>query len=263
MSVFLAALALLASQCEAAVAGHRVHRIVLLARGYDRTVPRAAHPPAMCGKQPSYEVWPQNVHTPFTREEDLLLWRSRDGDLAETARKLGRGPKGVAARLKRLHDPTTAGYRRLFGDEKPIAPTSLRPVRECLQRILWDKALPAKHFMVGYRDRYRSTPAEVRARRAKMVREMLARRWGPPPVIAYAKCCAQVRFDQPNKGEGHSIAGSARLFVLALPEHRIEWLKYKRQLVWHKVRRPSPFCGRVVRPGKCSSGNAGTLAMRE
>lgn len=149
---------------------------------------------------------PANVHTPFTREEDVLLWSARDGDLEEAARRLGRGPKGVAARLKRLRDPSTEGHSRLFGCEPLSTSSQLRPVRDVVQRILWDKALPAEDFVVGYRDRFRVVPAEV-------------------------------RFGQPNTGKGHTISSPDTLFVLALPEHRIEYLLFRRQVVWHKALR--------------------------
>ena len=153
----------------------------------------------------SLESRSDNVHAPFSREEDVILWRARNDDVDDTARRLGRGPKGVAARLQRLQDPSTAGYKRLFGDDEECkAAMPLRPVRDCVQRILWDDALSLPDFSVGYHDRFRAIAAEV-------------------------------RFDQANTGEGHSITSHERLFVLALPEHRIEYLKYKRRVVWHKV----------------------------
>lgn len=40
-----------------------------------------------------------------------------------------------------------------------------------------------------------------------------------------------MRCDAPNT----SIKGPSRLFVLALPEHRIAYIKYRRRIVWHRA----------------------------
>lgn len=150
---------------------------------------------------------PERVHEPYSREDDLFLWRNSD-NLEETARVLGRGVKSCDARLKRLRNPDSEGHRRLFGDASSeedgyvAKEASLRPVRECIQRILYDPNLSTGDFRVGYRDRFRATPREA-------------------------------PFDAPNG----SIAGGARSLIEALPEHRIEYLKFRRRLVWHKQQR--------------------------
>jgi hypothetical protein len=78
----------------------------------------------------------------------------------------------------------------------------LRPAKDALQRILWDPQLQKESFTVGFVDRFANGFTEV-------------------------KC------DAPNT----SIKGPSRLFVLALPEHRIEYIKFLRRVVWHKADR--------------------------
>lgn len=141
---------------------------------------------------------PERVHQPYTRDDDALLWANRDWPPEEVASTLGRGAKSCAARLERLRSPTTEGHLRLFGaadadDEGKAA--ALRPARECIQRIIYDPALSAADFVVGYRDRFE--PGLLRA-----------------------------PFEAPNQ----SVGGAARMLVLALPEHRIEALWFRRHV---------------------------------
>ena len=145
---------------------------------------------------------PKKVHVPFSNEDDAFLWAHRNDDLGAVAQALGRGRKGVTARLKRLSDPATEGHARLFGERQPPKESSLRPVRDAVQRIMWDETLDRSTFFLGYRDRFRAAPIEV-------------------------------AFDAPNA----NVKGSATQLVLALPEHRIQYIKYKRRLVWHKALR--------------------------
>mmetsp|Transcript_32452 Transcript_32452/g.73329 ORF Transcript_32452/g.73329 Transcript_32452/m.73329 type:complete len:360 (-) Transcript_32452:339-1418(-) len=147
--------------------------------------------------------WPENLHRSWEKDDDIKLWALRNGDLGEVANELGRGLGGIQSRLKRLQDPSTSAFKRLFanGEESGTSSVkcSLRPIQDVLQRILWDPSLDASEFSVGYRDRFQGGFQE-------------------------AKC------DTPNK----SIKGKQRLFVLALPEHRIEYVKYRLRVVWHK-----------------------------
>ena len=165
---------------------------------------------------------PPHVHEPYTRAEDAYLWANQNGDLDQIAADLGRGPTSCALRLKRLRNPKSSGYKRLFGaDEDDQSATacvgdgdggciageakkqpSLRPMRECIQRIMYGGDLSSRDFVIGYRDRFRAVPCEA-------------------------------PFDAPNE----SISGGERSLVQALPEHRIEYLKYRKRLVWHKEQR--------------------------
>ena len=129
-------------------------------------------------------------------------------------------------RLEKLQNPDTAAFLRLFansksdgseasclGDDSNVVlgdveyidkanSVHLRPAREVLLRIMWDPLLIPTDFTVGYCDRFKIRYAEV-------------------------KC------DAPND----SIKGKERLFVMALPEHRIQYIKWRRRVVWHKSRR--------------------------
>ena len=108
-------------------------------------------------------------------------------------------------------------HRRLFGDddsEEEGKAAALRPAHECIQRIIHDPGLTAADFVVGYRDRFQ--PGLLRA-----------------------------PFEAPNQ----SVNGAARMLVLALPEHRIEALWYRKRLVWHKAsRRDDIFGSRGLQP---------------
>ncbi len=78
----------------------------------------------------------------------------------------------------------------------------LTPVKEVLRRIKWDETLPSSSFAVLYYDRVRDALCES-------------------------------PFDAPND----SISGKETSFVFALPEHRIEAVKYLERTVWHKADR--------------------------
>ena len=150
---------------------------------------------------------PAHLHEPYTRAEDAYLWANQEEDLEVVAEELGRGPKSCRLRLERLRNPKSSGHKRLFGtdddeecDGKKLQ--SLRPMRECIQRIIYDPLLDGGDFTIGYHDRFKSEPCEA-------------------------------PFDAPNK----NVAGAERALVQALPEHRILYLKYRRRLVWHKEQR--------------------------
>jgi len=152
---------------------------------------------------------PQHVHEAYTRKEDAFLWAHQNEPLEETALAMGRGVRSCTARLERLRNPKTEGHRRLFGvegdDEGKAA--RLRPVRECIQRIMHDPSLDRGDFSFGYKDRFRKTPIAP--------------------------------FDAPNE----SVQGGERALMLALPEHRIQSLFYRKQLVWHKASRLDDIFG--------------------
>ena len=155
------------------------------------------------------EYWPERTHQAWSIEDDTLLWEARDTDLIEVAQVLKRGIGGCISRLKKLQDPETSAYEQLFvkggrkssddATNKLAKTVSLRPFNECLERIHWDYTLNSKDFTVGYRDRF-------------------------------LKGYQEIPWDAPNK----SVNGEERSLIAALPEHRIEYIKYKRRLVWHK-----------------------------
>jgi uncharacterized protein (UPF0248 family) len=179
---------------------------------------------------------PDRASLPFSLAEDRKLWQRRTEPVEETAVLLGRGAKGVAARLRRLSDERTEGHRRLFGDHPSTADHAkgpagastalasklhsrpLRPAREVVQRVLYDPALDPADFVVGYRDRFR--PA-----------------------------CLEAPFTEPNT----SVQGAERLLVLAIPEHRIEYVLYRRRLVWHKRLRQDLVTGSGVKSAQAAT----------
>ena len=157
---------------------------------------------AMANSPAALMVMPPRASESYTLEEDEYLWRHQN-DISSVAETLGRGVKSCTARLRRLRDSSTEGHQRLFGvDDEAAQESSLRCARDCVRRIIHDPALNPGSFRLGYSDRFCPMPLEV-------------------------------NFDKPNE----SIKGSERSFVLALPEHRILYLKYRRRLVWHREMR--------------------------
>jgi hypothetical protein len=167
----------------------------------------ALWPAALCSIRPRATIvcaMPKNAYFPYSHDDDTYLWDHRNEDLGKVADQLGRGVNSVSARLERLRTPGSAGYARLFGsdDDSGIvkkAP-SLRPVRECIQRVLHDQSLDSRCFRFGYRDRFEARPR----------------------VASFTD-------------RNDCVSGAERLLVTALPEHRIEFLLYKKRLVWHKA----------------------------
>jgi len=184
---------------------------------------------------------PERAMYPFTREEDALLWErhgsgSAAEDFEETAALLGRGAKSLTSQLERLRNPSTAGHMRLFGaaggdDDAPAPKKLLRTALDCVQRVLWDPMLVPADFTVYYSDRFDSNPRSF-------------------------------AMDRPND----SIQGPERLLVLALPQHRILFLKYKKRLVWHRQLRLDRVFGSGFNPTPdvaLAAGGAGEAASVE
>ena len=148
---------------------------------------------------------PRHLYEPYTREDDQYLWDHQDDALDE---------KSCIMRLQRLRDPSTTGHRRLFGVSADLSQgekdAALRPAREVITRIQYDPALCTSDFRIGYKDRFQ--PATIE------------------------EC-----FDATNK----CIQGRERALVKALPEHRIEYFKFKNRLVWHKHQRVDDVFGSV------------------
>mmetsp|Transcript_67875 Transcript_67875/g.123874 ORF Transcript_67875/g.123874 Transcript_67875/m.123874 type:complete len:380 (+) Transcript_67875:41-1180(+) len=157
---------------------------------------------------------PPNVHRPYTKEDDSYLWEHKDDPPKELAESLGRGVKSVTARLERLANPTSEGHTRLFGAWKPqdnltkLPP--LRPIGDCIQRIIHDPCLQASDYRIGYKDRFR-------------------------------KALKEIPFDK--EFQNAQIKTGETMMIRAMPEHRIEYLKYKKRVVWHKVLRRDDVFG--------------------
>lgn len=158
----------------------------------------------------------ENLYAEWTLEHDKTLWENRDSNTAELAALLGRGLRGVEARLKKLRDVNSSAYERLFVKENhnresldsdiPTEKIKLVPVSEVLRRVQWDYSLSPSDFSILHYDRVDDTVVES-------------------PM------------DAPNK----SIKGSSTQLVDALPEHRIVAVKYKEQVVWDREKRLDKF----------------------
>jgi uncharacterized protein (UPF0248 family) len=140
----------------------------------------------------------ENIHREWTKEEDQLLYDNRLESVAKLASMLGRGLRGIQARLEKIQDIDSFAYSRLFANPFIKAKDSLDDVEmnkrskklssasEILNRIRWDPHLNPTDFSVLYFDRLEETLLET---------------------------C----FDATND----SIQGREEYFVFAIPEHRI------------------------------------------
>ena len=114
--------------------------------------------------------------------------------------------------LIKLTDVNSQAYARIFAGVRPDERESpsnsssggggRTPAREVLRRIRWDETPPSSSFTVLHYDRVTDKLVET-------------------------------PFDAPNS----SISSSETLFVFALPEHRIEKVKYLDRVVWDKALR--------------------------
>jgi len=146
-----------------------------------------------------------NIYLEWTKSQDRLLWESRDQPLFVQASLLGRGLRGVESRIAKLRDPKSSAYRQLFADdtaEDEDPSKKLVPAGEVLRRIQWDHALPSEDFVIVHYDRVDD-------------------------------CLVESPFDSPNT----SISGKATTLIEALPEHRIQAIRYREQIVWDREKR--------------------------
>lgn len=153
-----------------------------------------------------------NLYREWSLEQDQLLWENRQESTASIASLLGRGLRGVEARLSKLKDVRSPAYERLFADkckkhktcllEDSQAKTKLIPASEVLRRVQYDHLLSPSDFYILHFDRVDDAIIES-------------------------------RMDAPND----SISGTATTLVDALPEHRIIAIKFREQVVWDREKR--------------------------
>jgi uncharacterized protein (UPF0248 family) len=156
----------------------------------------------------------ENLYREWTIHQDELLWSNKDKSPIELASILGRGLRGVEARLNKLQDVRSPAYERLFVNsnndsrqqqqQQPDETTKIKLVTavEVLRRIEFDYMLTASDFSVLHYDRVEDQVVES-------------------PL------------DAPNE----NIAGAETMFIRALPEHRIVGIKYKDRVVWDRNKR--------------------------
>ena len=154
------------------------------------------------------DPFPRNLYLAWSLDDDRLLWQNRDKPTPKLASMLGRGLRGIEARLNKLNDRDSPAYERLFargkieaGDEDTKG-GKLTPALEVLRRIRWDGTLNPSDFTVLYYDRVDEKIEEA-------------------------------KFDAPNE----SVKGKEEFFVFAIPEHRISAVKFKERIVWDKDQR--------------------------
>lgn len=154
------------------------------------------------------DPFPRNLYLAWSLDDDRLLWQNRDKPTPKLASMLGRGLRGIEARLDKLQDRDSPAYERLFAGGKIEAGDGdakggkLTPAVEVLRRIRWDGTLNPSDFTVLYYDRVDEKIEEA-------------------------------KFDAPNE----SVKGKEEFFVFAIPEHRISAVKYKERIVWDKDQR--------------------------
>ncbi|KAL7438234.1 hypothetical protein ACHAXM_006098 [Skeletonema potamos] len=153
------------------------------------------------------ELKMDNIYMEWSLDDDKILHQNRHLSSVRLASMLGRGMHGVEARMKKITNVDSAAYRRLFAgdnndDSEDSASNKLTPVKEVLRRIQWDPSLDSSSFSIIHYDRVEDTLCET-----------------------------------PFEAENESISGKERKFVFALPEHRIEAVKYLDRVVWDKETR--------------------------
>ena len=153
----------------------------------------------------------ENIYFEWSLADDRLLYDNRHLSTTRLASLLGRGMHGVEARLKKLSDVNSSAYARLFAgsssnidaiddEQQQSSNKGLTPVKEVLRRIQWDPSLgESSSFTVLHYDRVSDSLTET-------------------------------PFDAPN----NSISGKETQFVFALPEHRIQQVKYRERVIWDK-----------------------------
>ena len=169
------------------------------------------------GKESTVPPPMANLYQEWSLEQDRVLWTNKNKSSAELASLLGRGIRGVQARLSKLKDVNSSAYERLFrGNVQEKSSSSkgdhtskkLIPVGEVLRRVQWDYLLDASDFVIQHYDRVEDSVIES-------------------PM------------DAPNE----SIAGEATLLSEALPDHRIVGIKYKERVVWDRANKLDLFFG--------------------
>ena len=165
----------------------------------------------LSGTSSEVDPFPRNLYLAWSLDDDRLLWENREKPTPKLASMLGRGLRGIEARLEKLKDVESPAYERLFADGRHNTDDmdgveskggKLTPAMEVLRRIRWDGTLVPADFTVLYYDRV-------------------------------DKKIEEARFDAPNE----SVKGKEELFVFAIPEHRISAVKYRERIVWDKDQR--------------------------
>ena len=150
-----------------------------------------------------------NINSQWSVDDDRALYDAykNNDDTASIAISLKRGIKGVENRLKKILDPKTNAYTRLFGntdtdnDSDSDGSVSLKPANEVITRLLYDPILDKSDFSFVYFDR------------------------------------EEGMIERPLDANNESVKGKERLLVKALPEHRLRQFLYKKRVIWDRSER--------------------------
>jgi len=165
------------------------------------------------------ELGMEKIYCQWTLDDDKFLYNNRKQSIPKIAATLGRGLRGVQARLDKISNVDSPAYARLFSNGKQhkhkherdddghgntpntnnTDDRKLTPAHEIMRRIRWDVNLVAQDFTVFYYDRVEGTIQS-----------------------------------SPFEARNDSVAGREESFVFAIPEHRIASFKYKERTVWDK-----------------------------
>jgi len=163
------------------------------------------------------ELGMEKLYCEWTLDDDRFLYNNRKESIPKLATMLGRGLRGVQARLLKISHVDSPAYARLFSTGKhtherddgtdygdrsnadSMDDRKLTPAHEIMRRIRWDINLVAQDFTVFYYDRVEGT-------------------------------IQSSSFEARNE----SVKGAEESFVFAIPEHRITSFSYKERTVWDK-----------------------------
>lgn len=160
----------------------------------------------------------ENLYVEWTLEEDKYLLMNSQKPIPVLAAQLGRGLRGVEARLAKLNDVNSPAYIRLVAKDavqKVDVKGKLTPAKEVMRRIRWDITLSPSDFTVLYYDRVENAV-----------------------------------MSSPFDAKNESVQGKEELFVFAIPEHRIMAFKYKERTVWDKEKRIDYVFGSMYGEGE-------------
>ena len=168
-------------------------------------------------------VFVDKIHQSWRLKDDRLLYSLyKNGASVEyLMKRMERGRQGVLRRIQHIEDPSHNAHVRYFGisdddDESEFGLSNdensqsfigthkarpLKPIKEVKIRLIYGMGPLLSDFSFGYMDRFEGI-----------------------------KEC-------PANSCNSNIKGKERLLLKAMPDHRIEYVKYKERVIWHKKER--------------------------
>lgn len=159
-------------------------------------------------------VFEDRIHQEWRLKDDRLLYSlyKNDASLDYLMTRLERGKQGILRRIQHIEDSSHNAHKRFFGvpldDEKinmdgvgSVKMEPLKPIKEVKIRLIYGIGLLLSDFSFGYMDRFDG-----------------------------------IKESQANSSNVN-IKGKERLLLKAIPDHRIEYVKYKERVIWDKKER--------------------------